>query len=951
MSGLSSSWRRLPSATYRLQFNANFGFQQALEIVDYLHELGISDCYASPLFQARPESLHGYDVCDFSRLNPALGQQHGFDCLTGRLRELGMGLLLDIVPNHMGAHLANPWWHDVLENGEASPFATWFDIDWRAPGLEGKVLLPILEDHYAKVLEQGKLSLRFEFGGFVIAYYDAHFPLSRHSSAEILTQLISSCQKRSRPDALIRELRLLANALSHPGSSSPNPSPDFWKLKQYFAASVDQNRELREDLSCLMEQLNGRVGGPGSFDQLHGILQRQHYRFAYWRAAPERINYRRFFDISELISLRMENPEVFEATHGLILRLAREGKVTGLRIDHPDGLWNPKQYLERIQAAVRASGAPLYVVVEKILTDEELLPFDWPVAGTTGYDFLNQVNGLFVNTNNSSEFDAVYHQFTGNQVDFAELIYASKKRILLSSFVSELDALARRLETLATASRAGQDFTYGQMRLALTEVLAAFPVYRTYIDEQTHQLTTTERAHILQATHLAKIRSSMDPEILAFVERMLLLEPIPDFGRGQEEGRREFIMKFQQLSGPLMAKGLEDTTFYNYNRLTSLNDVGGNPGRFGTSVQAFHGYNKSKCDHWPHSLLATATHDTKRGEDTRARINVLSEMPQEWKEALVLWRRTNERHKTNVDGRLAPHANDEYLLYQTLIGAWVPEPERPAGLQQLRERMVAYILKAIRESKANTSWNNPNQPYEEAIKVFVEKALTDGPDNSFLRPFKSFQRRVAFFGQFNSLSQTLLKMTAPGVPDFYQGTELWDFNLVDPDNRRPVNYGQRKELLASLKMRFGRDQTSMLRPAADLLQQPASGESKLFLIWRTLQFRREHLPVFERGSYLGLRACGSKENHVCAFARELDDELIVVVVPRLVLGLTEGQQRLPLGPEVWGDTCLQIPGSKPHQRFRNILTGQEHFTPEEKTDFAVAEILSCFPVALLERVG
>jgi (1->4)-alpha-D-glucan 1-alpha-D-glucosylmutase len=886
MNVLNGSWGRIPSATYRLQFNAGFGFKQALAIVDYLRELGISDCYASPLFQACPGSQHGYDVCDFNRLSLALGTPEQFDRFSAELRHSGMGLLLDIVPNHMGADPTNPWWRDVLENGENSPFATWFDIRWRAPGLEGKVLLPVLEGHYARVLETGKLSLNFQSGRFAIEYYDRKFPLSPRSNKEVLAQL-----------------------KSRKGLNSPT----------------------RDAISP---------------DQLHGLLQQQHYCLAYWRIGPERINYRRFFDISELVSLRMELPEVFDATHELILRLVREGKVTGLRIDHPDGLWNPRQYLERIQAAVQSSAAPAYVVVEKILTGEESLPADWAVAGTTGYDFLNEVNGLFVDEENRKAFDTLYVGFTGRKISYADVVYASKKGVLLNSFISELDVLTRQLESLAAASRTGQDFTFRQLRAALVEVLAVFPVYRTYIDDKTARVSAAERDYVLQAIRSATTRAPvLDPEVLGFIERALLLEPIPDLGEQNGQGVREFIMRLQQLSGPLMAKGLEDTAFYNFNRLMSLNEVGGNPGRFGVGVKRFHDFNKSRCDHWPHALLTTATHDTKRGEDARARINVLSEMPQEWEAALGYWHSTNARYKTDVDGEFAPQANDEYLFYQSLIGAWEPEAENPARLEELRKRMGAYMLKAIKESKAWTSWTNPNRLYEEATQRFVDLVLSDSSDNGFLAKFKKFQHRVAFFGRFNSLSQTLLKMAAPGVPDFYQGTELWDFNLVDPDNRRPVDYERRSQLLGDLQKRLGQQHSSeMFRELDALLEESGSGQVKLFLIWRMLQFRQRHRSIFEQGSYEPIVATGSKRRHVCAFARSKGHSLVIAIAPRLVFGLTGGREVPPQRVDIWEDTCVQLPTPG---EYLNILTGQRHFTQGSTSDLSLAEILSHFPVALL----
>ena len=944
-----SSWRRTPWATYRLQFNRHFAFHRAIAIIPYLQELGISDCYASPLFQARRESLHGYDVCDFARLNPVLGSEADFDQFTATLAQAGMGLLLDIVPNHMGTDLTNPWWLEVLENGPSSPYAEWFDIDWHAPGLEGKVLLPVLEDHYTKVLEGGKLSLAFRSGRLVVAYYDKHFPLSQDSYGQVLGEALLLAQTRSRPAQVIEQLQQLRNACAPAQAKSGDSAAEFVKLKQDLERYLRSKAEFREDVSNAIDAFNRPEATESAFDKLDALLQKQHFRLAYWRLAPEKINYRRFFDITELVSLRMELSQVFAATHQFVLQLIQQGKVTGLRIDHPDGLWSPKQYLERLQRAVQSSGSPLYTVVEKILTNEEALPEDWPVAGTTGYDFLNQVNGLFVNKENSGAFDALYHEFTGSETDFAGVVFASKKRMLLSSFLAELSALTRRLEALAARTGGGQGFAYERIREVLIEVLTRVPVYRTYIDDQTTKVQSAERTYILEAIRSAVISNpGLDADIVRFLQSVLLLEPLPGL---PEQSRKEFIMRFQQLTSPLMAKGLEDTAFYNFNPLISLNEVGGNPGRFGTEVQSFHDYNQAKCEHWPDSLLATATHDTKRGEDARARINVLSEMPEEWQKALLRWRNTNQRHKTLVQGQPAPRPNDEYLFYQSLLGAWVPEAEHADGLAQLRQRMIAYMLKAIRESKAHTSWTDPNPPYEEAVRRFVEQVLSERLDNPFLVNFKPFQRRIAFFGRLNSLSQTLLKMTAPGVPDFYQGTELWDFNLVDPDNRRPVNFEECRRLLSNLKHRLNQH-TSDRGPFLEaLLRDSAAGQLKLFLIWQTLQVRGSHWLLFAESSYTGLSSTGAKARHVCAFGRLATEAAIIAIAPRLVLGLTNGQERLPLGPEVWQDTLLEIPSSGKEDEYRNILTQQRHFAKPSKPGLPLADLLSQFPVALLMRVS
>lgn len=970
MSPSASAGHRIPAATYRLQFHHGFGLGPAREITGYLQELGISDCYASPLFRASPESLHGYDICDFARLNPALGTGEEFDQFTGELRERGMGLLLDLVPNHMGAHLANPMWFDVLQNGEASRYAYWFDIDWQAPGADGKVVLPILGEPYIEALEERKIKLAFDEIGFAIVYGARKFPLAPCSYERLLTELIQLVRNGSRSDQRAQELES-PGAAFRPGAKCPISSTDFADLKRHCADRIQGDSQLREHLLMLLKDINRKEG---SFDKLDALLTEQHYRLAYWRTGAEAINYRRFFDVTDLVSLRIELPQVFEATHELILRLVRKGQVTGLRIDHPDGLWNPKQYLDRLQEAIAGRNAafmrqenipdqslprergdpdavpgsrPIYLVVEKILTGDETLPADWPVDGTTGYDFLVRVNNLFVSRENRALFDAVYRDFTSKEIDFATVRYAGKKRILLTTFVSELNALTRRLSHLSSRI---QSLTCEALRAALVEMIACFPVYRTYIDEKTWGLAEAERHYILEASRSASARvSGSVAEALGFVKEVLLLETASRSGREDRNSILELIMKFQQLTGPVMAKGVEDTAFYNFNRLISLNEVGGDPGCFGQEVPSFHAYNRLKSEQWPHSLLATATHDTKRGEDARARINVLSEIPQEWREALLRWRSLNERNKRLVDNYLAPAANDEYLFYQALLGAWTPDAETLGGLDQLRDRMSAYMLKAVRESKAHSSWVEPNRPYEEATARFVEQVLADRSDEGFVEQFTPFQHRVSFFGYFNSLSQTLLKMTAPGVPDFYQGSELWDLNLVDPDNRRAVDYVKRRRLLGDLTKSWSGNNDDRIQMIADLVRNPQSGQVKLFLIWRTLQFRRAHPGIFTNGRYVALPAAGIKQDHVVAFARSTDGAEIIVVVPRLVASLTNRIERPPVGAEVWQDTQLQLSDLKPGGPYQNIITEEQHVLSPSQANWPLAKVLSQFPVAVLAR--
>jgi len=883
--------KRIPGATYRLQFNREFTFQQARGILDYLRELGVSDVYASPLFQAGPQSTHGYDTCCFSKINPNIGSIEDFERYTTDLKERGLGLLLDLVPNHMSATLSNPWWLDVLENGRHSPYADFFDIDWnsRNPALRHKVLLPVLEDDYGKVLEAGKLRLVCENGKYFIAYYDRKFPVNSES----------------------------------------------------LAACGTKNSKLH------LNELNGSAGDAHSFDRLDALIQRQHYQLACWKVAAEEINYRRFFDVTEMVALKMESPEVFRETHRLVFEWLASRQITGLRIDHPDGLWDPREYLERLQ-----KDRSLYVIVEKILCGSEQLPRDWPADGTTGYDFLNRVNGLFVDEKNASAFDEIYRDFTGTNTSFAEIVYRSRKQVLECSFASELNSLAHRLEELVASARCGRDLTFSELHSALEEIIANFPVYRTYITENSKAVSEPDRAVIQEGVKAARERAGTGVESVAFdfIENLLLLENRGDFNELEIKRTREFVMKFQQLTGPAMAKGLEDTAFYRFNRLISLNEVGGEPGKFGVSVVEFHEANATTAKSWPHTLLASATHDTKRGEDVRVRLNVLSEMPVEWRDAVTRWEQMNRSNKTVAQSGAAPSANDEYLFYQTLVGAWTQSLNNQDSLTAFRDRLNAFMLKAVKEAKVNTNWTEPNADYENALRKFIGQTLSSG--NRFLDDAERFAQRVAFFGRFNSLSQTLLKITSPGVPDFYQGTELWDLNLVDPDNRRPVDYERRKKLIADLKSGFESVADAGGNFFGALLQDEKPGAIKLFLIWRALNFRATRIELFDSGEYLPLSAVGDHAQHICAFARDWKEQEVVVIVPRLVFGLTRGAEVPPIGGEIWKETFLPVPPSRPGDLFRNVLTREMVPVIEREGVGAMklSQALKSFPVALLEKI-
>ncbi|HEV3052042.1 MAG TPA: malto-oligosyltrehalose synthase, partial [Longimicrobium sp.] len=786
--------------------------------VPYLAELGISDLYASPYLQARPGSVHGYDIVDHDNLNREIGDEHDHARMSAALREHGLGHVLDIVPNHMGIAMGargrrNRWWMSVLENGPSSPYAGHFDIDWnpRNPELAGKVLLPVLGDQYGRVLEGGELNLVYEAGQFRIEYYENVFPANPRSTAAVLEL---ACEKLhvgpSDPDRM--ELESIAAALRRlPPRRARDPQSRAERARERIVTRrrlrdlVYRSQIVRQAVDAAVAEYNGNPGEPHSFDRLDALLNDQAYRLAYWRVAAEEINYRRFFDVNDLAGVRVERPQVFQATHALILRMVREGTVTGLRIDHPDGLFDPRDYLVTLQRMTMGleRTEDFYVLVEKILTGDEPLPAEWPVAGTVGYEFLNKVNGLFVAPANEQKIDAVYRTFTAFSDAFEDLVYEKKRLILRSALVSELTVLTTLLDRISERNRCSRDFTWGSLRDALREVIACFPVYRTYIEAEPGKVTDRDREYVDQAVERAKERNrTTSGAIFDFVRNTLLLHWPDSLDERARRQHARFVMKFQQLTGPVMAKGVEDTTFYVYNRLVSLNEVGGEPDRFGIDPEEFHAFNLERAEKWPHALSSSSTHDTKRSEDVRARINVLSEIPELWSERVNAWHGFNAA-KLRRDGRRpVPDANDEYLLYQSLLGAWPFGEMDDQARQDFTARVQAYMEKATREAKRHTSWLNPNAAYDDGLREFVADILADG-GSAFLEDLLPFQGLVARLGMVNSLAQTLVKIASPGVPDIYQGQELWDFSLVDPDNRRPVDYELRMRLMNDIETRRG----------------------------------------------------------------------------------------------------------------------------------------------------
>jgi (1->4)-alpha-D-glucan 1-alpha-D-glucosylmutase len=830
-----------PVATYRLQMHPGFGFDQAAEIVPYLHDLGISHLYTSPYLQAAAGSTHGYDIVDPAQVNKELGggQAHARMCET--IRAAGLEHMIDVVPNHMAiAGPQNPWWWDLLENGPSSRFADFFDVDWHsgANRWPGKLLLPVLGDHYGRILEDGELQLSYEDGNFAIHYHDHVFPVAPASAAEILSR----------------------------------------------AGEDDGSKESR--IKAEVTRLNH---DPDALDQ---VIDQQHYRLAFWRMADTDLGYRRFFNISDLAGIRVEDKTVFDSVHALVMAWVQKGWVQGLRIDHPDGLWDPAQYFHRLQKACPDA----WIVVEKILEPGEHLASDWPVAGTTGYDFMTLAGGLLINPASEDELTQLYADFTGTQQPFEALVHECKRLVLTTILQSEISRLTSLFEEICERHRRHRDYSRQELQSALCQTTIHFPVYRSYVSATDNRVSEEDEHHINAAIEgAAMVLTDLDPELFLFLKELLLL-------RTSGVLEAELAMRFQQLTGPAMAKGVEDTAFYRYHRLIFLNEVGGDPGRFNVNLREFHRTCVRAQKEHPLGLLASTTHDTKRSEDVRARLALLSEIPDPWANAVRRWASNNAGLRTGE----VPDPNTEYLLYQTLVGAW------PIDL----ERICAYMEKAVKEAKVHTSWTAPNNGYERGLADFIAAVLAD---RTFCADLENFVADLIAPGRINSLAQTLIKLTAPGVPDIYQGTELWDLSLVDPDNRRPVDFALRRSLLQALPK---------LGPE-EIMAGMDKGLPKLWIIRQTLHLRRTHPELFgPRAGYCPLYAAGRKADHLVAFVR---GEAVISLAPRLVMGLNND----------WDDTIVALPSGKWH----NVLTGDN----ADGGAVRLQELLGRFPVGLLMK--
>jgi (1->4)-alpha-D-glucan 1-alpha-D-glucosylmutase len=979
--------RYVPLSTYRLQVHHAFPLTAARDVVGYLARLGASAVYTSPYFTASPGSTHGYDVCNHNEINPELGGPAAHAEFSAAVHARGMGHLVDFVPNHMGIGTgANTWWNDVLENGPGSPAAKFFDIDWMPvkAELQAKLLLPILGDQYGRVLERGELQMVFRDGAPGLRYFDHELPINPRQAPRVFKPAAERVREVLGPDHphLVEFQSIITSLENLPPYTDSDPERMAVRQREKevartrLARLAAESPPVVEAIDEAIARINGERGRPESFDALHDLLESQPYRLSYWRTASHEINYRRFFDINSLAGLRVEDREVFEQTHRLLSALLADGLVQAVRIDHPDGLFDPGRYFQALQdLAARAWGIerqpdadgrphrPLYVLAEKILSGREQLPRRWAAHGTTGYNYLNDLNGIYIDVMRAKLVRRAYARLTGRTDAFDDVLYLSKRLIIETAMASELNVLTQLLDRIAQSNRKSRDFTHDSLRDVLIEVVACFPVYRTYVDEE--GWTPEDRVIMERAIARARRRNpAMEGTLFDFFREVMLPrdvepDPQPNDRRGgyppatQEEAnaRRYFAMKLQQYTGPVQAKGLEDTAFYRYNLLLSLNEVGGDPSRFGRSVAEFHDGNAVRLRDWPFEMLATSTHDTKLGEDVRARINAISELPADWNREVSRWMRTNKGARTLIEGEPAPDRNDEYRFYQALVGAWpldLPDGVRQAP-PELVERLQAYMLKAVREAKVHTSWLTPNQHYEDALNHFVGRVLTGTGGARFLPLMTPFARRISALGMLNSLSQVVMKLGSPGVPDFYQGTDLWDLSLVDPDNRRPVDFAIREQHLASVEAVLALSHAGRLPKLAELLDTWRDGRIKLLTTTVGLRLRKAEPDLFLAGRYVPLETEVTVPGGAVAFARLHDSSASLFVGPRLCAPLIDSDLRVPLGGEKWRTSRIHLPQELAGRVFRHEITGAEirPIVAGENAWIFVGEVLEHVPVGIL----
>jgi len=947
-------------ATYRLQLHAGFPLSRARDLVAYLARLGVTHLHLSPVFRARSGSTHGYDVTDPGQLNPALGDEEMFERLAAALRAQEMGLVLDIVPNHMAASPENWRWEDVLAHGPSSPYARWFDIEWRVgePELHSRVLLPILGDSRPLVLARGELVVAFAGCELRVRYHEHSFPLDPSTWPFVLDDALGDCAGELGPDHPgTRELRDIVALLRRLPRRTARKANTIARRRKQAAEGIRRLRELctvAPEIRRRIERTAGRFAtGPDGVERMRRLLDLQAYRLGFWQRAMRQVNYRRFFDVNDLVSLRMEDPEVFDRSHALVLDWIRERLVDGLRIDHVDGLLDPLGYLQRLaEAGFAGRGSePAPIFVEKILSRGERLRDEWPVAGTTGYDFLNDVETLFIDPGGAEQVERDYRRIVRRHVGFTIAALDGKRRALRTSLWAGVRQLTERLVRLGAPGGSPVQLRRHDLASAIVETIVHLPVYRTYVDDRRPEPSPIDRALLEDALAAARPSGRASPAAFDTVAGALPIGIAEATSADRERMRRRFIQRFQQVSGPATAKGVEDTAYYVHVPLLSRNDVGGAPDApVSEGVSGLHEANAHRAACWPRTLLTLTTHDTKRSADVRARLDVLSELPEEWEERVYRWRRRNRGHRAMARGQRLPDANTEYLVYQTVVGSWPLEflghdPAAIPGelLSAFRDRIAAYALKAAREAKVETNWVEPDAEFEAALERFVRSILDPGLAPEFLADLGAFVGRIARPGLWNSLSRLVVQLTAPGIPDIYQGDELWNFLLVDPDNRRPVDFERRSALLDELTSDFDDDAE---RPALlrGLVERPEDGAIKLHLLHRLLAVRRRAPALFLTGSYQPVTAEGAAAGRVFAFLRRAAEGVALTAVPRLIAGqLMPGQ--LPPARWHWAGTRVRLPPALAGAHWVNPLTLETFVGGPDGLD--AADLFGTLPVAFL----
>ncbi len=928
----------IPSSVYRLQVNESFPLKKAIEILPYLVDLGIEGIYLSPIFECT--STHGYDITNPNRLNPLLGTMQDFEEFCQALVKADLKLVLDTIPNHMGIRGGkNKWWLNVCEYGKDSSFAPFFDINWNPEKqkLKDKVLLPILNSAYGYVLENQQFSLYWE-DGFWITYGDHHLPIAPHTY-----KLIIECgnQAASANQSEWAECIAICNELSRLEKEEVQKITKIEAQKKCLVDLYNRSEYIRKRFEEQLLCINGNKDDPASFDALHELLEKQFYRLSYWGVAGQEINYRRFFNINDLIAIRIENEEVLNTHHEWLFELLRNQKVQGLRIDHPDGLYDPVRYFERLQAR-----GPEFVVAEKILNVKETLPENWPVEGSVGYDFLNLITGLFIQNHNEEQFDQIYEKFIGKDIDFKTLLYERKLAFIISEMAGEIHFLASLLDELSDKSRYYRDFTRIDLQHALVHTIACFPVYRTYITKA-EGASKQDKAYVTQAIEMAKTKApEIDPSIFQYLKGVLLFE-YEHLGKDEAQAAMDIALRFQQLTGPVMAKGLEDSVYYIYNRLISLNEVGSNPKYFGSSKTDFHQFNKEKLSKWPLGYLATSTHDTKMSEDVRMRINVLSELAQKWLKIADLWQKMNQKLKKNTKVGLTPDSNTEYYIYQMLLGIW-PQIEKEKDLPAFLEHIWTCLRKVIREAGIYTNWKRPNEEYETAVKEFLFALLSESRDNTFYPSFLHFHEEISLYGMLNTLSAFVLKIGSCGISTVYQGNEEFKYNLMDPDNRRACDFETLKAKLQVLPQLNDKSQMTAYAPFA--LDPTKRHQLKLFIARSSLHFRKQHKELFLQGEYISLPVHENKGENVIAFLRKYKDEEAIVITGRFYSQISE-EHKLPIGESQWGSTKLSLPDDIETKEFFDIFTGKalKVQIKNKIPTLALAEIFESLPFTILSN--